>query len=153
MRILLFGDYSGVHYNLSVGLKTLGHDVTLASGGDVWKNYPRDIDLKREQSFLGKISFLIRFAKALPKMRNYDVVQLINPVFSYLKAERLMWVYNYLRRHNRLVIMVCAGDDYYYPALHSKEKLLRFCDFYVDGKGKWSDYAKTMYNGWGFFRI
>ena len=37
MRILLLGEYSGVHYNLSVGLKALGHDVTLASGGDYWK--------------------------------------------------------------------------------------------------------------------
>lgn len=148
MRILLVGEYSGVHYNLSVGLKALGHDVTLASGGDSWKNYPRDIDLKRELTFKGRLCFLLRLIKSLPKMRGFDVVQLINPVFIHLKAERIRWIYDYIRKHNRNVVLAVFGDDYYYPALHSKEKLLRFCDFYTDGEDRWSDWAKIVYKEW-----
>ena len=52
MKILLLGDYSNVHATLASALRTLGHEVTLASDGDSWKNYPRDVDLKRPS--LGK---------------------------------------------------------------------------------------------------
>ena len=48
MRILLIGEYSNVHNTLAKGLQALGHDCVVASDGDHWKNYPRDIDLRRE---------------------------------------------------------------------------------------------------------
>ena len=47
MRILLLGEFSNVHATLALGLRKLGHDVVVASDGDEWKNYPRDIDLHR----------------------------------------------------------------------------------------------------------
>ena len=47
MRILLLGEYSNVHWTLAEGLRELGHDVTVVSDGDNWKNYLRDINLKR----------------------------------------------------------------------------------------------------------
>ena len=34
MKILLLGEYSGLHLNLRDGLRELGHDVVLASAGD-----------------------------------------------------------------------------------------------------------------------
>ena len=37
MKILLLGDYSNVHATLALGLRALGHKVTLASDGDTWK--------------------------------------------------------------------------------------------------------------------
>ena len=58
MKILLLGDYSGVHSTLAEGLRGLGHRVTVASNGDFWKDYPRDIDLARN----GKWGFLWRVA-------------------------------------------------------------------------------------------
>ena len=45
MKILLMGEYSNVHATLTEGLRKLGHEVTVLSNGDFWKNYPRDIDL------------------------------------------------------------------------------------------------------------
>ena len=41
MKILLLGEYSNVHNTLADGLRALGHEVTVASNGDFWKNYPR----------------------------------------------------------------------------------------------------------------
>ena len=88
MRMLLLGEYSNVHNTLAKGLRELGHEVTVASDGDSWKDYPRDIDLRRDlTSRTGRISFLWRLFKALPKMRGYDVVQLINPIFFELGVE------------------------------------------------------------------
>lgn len=47
MKILLLGEYSNVHATLADGLRRLGHEVTVASNGDFWKDYPRDIDFSR----------------------------------------------------------------------------------------------------------
>jgi S-adenosylmethionine:tRNA ribosyltransferase-isomerase len=89
MKILLIGEYSNVHWTLAEGLRALGHDVTVASEGDDWKNYPRDIDLRREglgsnsllKRLKGTIRFIGKVARIWPQLRGYDVVQLINPVF------------------------------------------------------------------------
>ena len=85
MKILLIGEYSNVHNTLARGMRELGHQVTVASDGDSWKDYPRDIDLARKPG--RRMQFLWRLVKALPRMRGYDVVQLINPMFLELRAE------------------------------------------------------------------
>ena len=50
MKILLLGDASNYHVALAKGLRTLGHDVTVASNGSKWMKTPRDIDLYRHRS-------------------------------------------------------------------------------------------------------
>lgn len=129
MRILLLGDYSNVHATLAEGFKALGHECVVASDGDHWKNYPRDIDLKREFGLRGNTSFLWRLMKALPRMRGFDVVQLINPIFFELKAERLPPFYRYLRRHNGKMVMGAFGMDYYWVQVNTHERPLRYSDF------------------------
>ena len=47
MKILLLGEASNLHWTLAEGLRTLGHDVTVASGGSGWMNNRRNIDLQR----------------------------------------------------------------------------------------------------------
>ena len=98
MKVLLLGEYSNVHWTLAQGLRALGHSVTVASDGDSWKDYPRDISLHRKST--GKIDtldFLWRLGRALPTMRGYDVVQLINPMFLELRAEKLFPIYHFLK--------------------------------------------------------
>ena len=109
MKILLLGEYSGVHSTLAEGLRCLGHTVTVASNGDFWKGYQCDINLSRK----GRWSFLARVMAALPRMRGFDIVQVVNPMFMELKAERLFSIYNYLRKHNKKMVMSVVGDDYY----------------------------------------
>ena len=129
MRILLLGDYSNVHATLAEGFRALGHECVVASDGDHWKDYPRDIDLKRDFGLKGNTSFLWRLMRALPKFRNYDVVQIINPVFFELKAERLMPFYRYLRRHNGKMVMGAFGMDYYWAYVNTYQRPLRYSDF------------------------
>lgn len=128
MKILLLGEYSNVHNTLAHGLRALGHEVTVASNGDFWKNYPRDIDLAREQTFKGRLSFMWRLLSALPSMRGYDVVQLINPLFLELKAEHHFRIYDYLRRHNGKVVLGAFGMDYYWMHVNDTLKPLRYSD-------------------------
>lgn len=129
MRILLLGEYSNVHNTLAQGLRALGHEVCVASNGDFWKDYPRDIDLKREAGVRGQLSFMWRLIKALPRMRGYDVVQIINPLFLELKAERIAPIYRYLRRHNKKMVMCAFGMDYYWVNVNDTVKPLRYSDF------------------------
>jgi hypothetical protein len=135
MKILLLGDYSNVHATLALGLRALGHKVTLASDGDTWKNYPRDIDLKRPS--LGKLPSIVYFLRLLRTFRqfkNYDVVQLINPCFLPLKAERIRPFYHFLRRHNRKVFLGAFGMDHYWVDAGLDCKTFRYSDFNIGNK-------------------
>ena len=129
MKILLMGEYSNVHATLAEGLRKLGHHVTVLSNGDFWKNYPRDIDLVRKPGKLGGIMYLMKLYTIVHKLREYDIVQLINPMFLELKAERIFPIYQYLRKHNKKVILGGFGMDYYWVSVCCKDKPLRYSDF------------------------
>lgn len=131
MKILLIGEYSNVHNTLAEGFKRLGHKVVVASNGDFWKDYPRDIDLRRGNGVVGTINFAVRLAASLPRMRGYDIVQIINPMFVELKAERILPIYHYLRKHNRKMVMGAFGMDYYWVHENITRKPLRYSDFNI----------------------
>jgi len=131
MRILLLGEYSNVHHTLAEGLKVLGHEVTVASNGDFWKDYPRDIDLVRQPGKLGGLRLLAKVYRLLPQWRGYDVVQFINPMFLELKAERLFRIFRYLRRHNRCLILGAYGMDWYWVHTCCFGMPLRYSDFNI----------------------
>lgn len=134
MKILLMGEYSNVHATLAEGLRKLGHHVTVLSNGDFWKNYPRDIDLVRKPGKLGGIMYMMKLYTIVHKLRGYDIVQLINPMFLELKAECIFPIYQYLRKHNKKVILGGFGMDYYWASVCCKDKPLRYSDFNIGDK-------------------
>ena len=148
MRILLLGEYSNVHHTLAEGLKTLGHEVLLVSNGDFWKNYPRDIDVSRRPGRLGGLMLASKLLRLLPRMRGFDVVQLINPMFVELKAERIFPLYRFLRRHNRHMVLGSYGMDYYWVKVHTDEKPLRYSDFNVGSKVRHDEVAERDRRDW-----
>lgn len=131
MKILLMGEYSNVHATLAEGLRKLGHHVTVLSNGDFWKNYPRDIDLVRKPGKLGGIMYMMKLYTNVHKLRGYDIVQLINPMFLELKAECIFPIYQYLRKHNKKIILGGFGMDYYWVSVCCKDKPLRYSDFNI----------------------
>lgn len=131
MRILLLGEYSNVHATLAKGLRCLGHEVTVASNGDFWKDYARDVDLSRRPGKLGGLSLYAKVLALLPRWQGYDVVQLINPMFLELRAERLFFVFNYLRQHNKRIILGAYGMDWYWVNTCVEKKPLRYSDFNI----------------------
>ena len=144
MRILLLGEYSNVHRTLRDALRRQGHDVLLISDGDGWKDYPRDIDLSRHREGpLGSVGYVYRLLRLLPRMRGFDVVQLINPDLLHLKPRWNRWLFDYLRRHNHIVSVGCFGDDYYVIRRSQKDyveqrstacQYLEYSDFYAQGR-------------------
>ncbi len=132
MKILLLGDYSNVHATLAGALRHLGHQVTLASDGDGWKNYPRDIDLSRRMGgFVSKIRYWNRLRTVFKTFRDYDVVQCINPVFLPLRGERIKPYYDYLRRYNKRIYLCAFGMDYYYAKAALAPDVFRYSDFHT----------------------
>ena len=132
MKILLLGEYSNVHCTLAQGLRKLGHDVTVASDGDSWKNYPRDIDLKRTDFGRFKsLAYILRLHKKFHKFKEFDIVQIINPVFLPLKAERIWSFYKYLRKHNNKIFMGAFGMDFYYAQACLDCHTFRYSDFNI----------------------
>lgn len=131
MKILLLGEYSNVHATLAHGLTSLGHEVTVASNGDFWKDYPRDIDLARSPGKWGGIRLMAKIYSLLPRLRGFDIVQLINPMFLELRAERILPIYKYLRRHNKHIILDAFGMDWYWVNTCCEKKPLRYSDFNI----------------------
>lgn len=102
MKILLLGEFSNLHWTLAEGLRKLGHEVCVVSNGDRWRNYQRDISLTRQSdSILDGIQYVLQLLRVLPLLKGYDVVQLINPCFLHLKAQKCLYIYQYLRKHNK----------------------------------------------------
>jgi len=150
MRILFLGDASMAHYNLSLGLRELGHETLVVGEPLRWRMMPQDITLERKPGLRGSVSYLGRVMALLPKLRGYDVVQLVGPDFLALRRERLRLIYDYLRRHNRRVVLSALGDDYYWVHGSCDMGLFRYGDFNIgdDDRRLTFPYAKKQYDEW-----
>lgn len=130
MRILLVGEYSRLHNSLKEGLEALQHEVSIIATGDNFKKFPVDYSIhpkffldNKFLVFCNKVFFRIfktdlqlaekgiRFWFLLPKLKNYDVVQLINsnaietyPFFSKILLKRLF------RQNKKSFLLVCGED-------------------------------------------
>lgn len=134
MKILLLGEYSGVHNNLGNALKKNGYEVLLISNGDGYKSLGADIFItykyiSSRNIFLRKLINLyyillmysgfkgclqiFRYINVIKKMKGYDIVQLINPLFlsDYGSIVNLL-TFIYLKKHNKKIFLSALGDDY-----------------------------------------
>ncbi len=50
----------------------------------------------------------------LPKLKGYDIVQIVNPCFLHLKPEKSLPIYRFLRKHNKKIFLGAFGTDHYY---------------------------------------
>ena len=150
MKILLIGEYSNVHWTLAEGLRSFGHEVCVVSNGDFWKNYKRDISLTRTTySKCEGITYLLKTLALLPKLRNYDVVQLINPMFLELKAERIEPIYRFLKKNNKKVFLCAHGMDAFWVETCTQEPyIFRYSDFNIGNKAISNDYTKKEIADW-----
>lgn len=148
MKILLIGEYSNVHATLARAFRALGHEVLVVSNGDFWKNYPRDIDVSRKLGKAGGLMLMARIARILPRLKGFDIVQLINPMFFELKAERLFSLYHFLRKHNRKVVLGAFGMDYYWAKTCITEMPLRYSDFNIGRQLRKDNDALLYRNNW-----
>ena len=130
MKILLVGEFSRLHNSLMEGLMSLNHTVNIIGSGDDFKEFPVDYSIAPRiflssslLKFLNKVFFKlfksdlrllergIRFYLLLPKLKNYDIVQLINSdaIETYPFASR--YLLNKLFHQNKKVSLLICGED------------------------------------------
>ena len=149
MRILLLGEFSNVHATLALGLRKLGHDVVVASDGDEWKNYPRDIDLHRPSlKKWDSLRYFLRLNRQFKDFKGFDIVQLINPIFVPLKAERNQSFFHFLRKHNRKIVLGAFGMDSYYIKGCLDGKTFRYSDFAIGKNQRYSVENQRFIQDW-----
>lgn len=135
MKVLLLGEYSNLHWTIAEGLRILGHEVTVVSAGDRYKNINRNIDLcRRSYSAKDTILFGIKIVKELRQLKGYDVVQIINPVFLDVRAETNLRIYNYLRKHNKKVFLGAFGADYFWIKSCLDKTIFRYSEFFIGNR-------------------
>lgn len=149
MRILLVGEYSRLHLTLAEGLRTLGHEVTLASDGDGHKQYARDIDLTRKSSGLRDTAFAVfDFYKEFSTFKGYDVVQIINPCFLTLSVGLNKYFFKKLKKHNRKIVLGAFGDDSYWVRACLNNKTFKYSEFFVDNESTNLAFNQTLISKW-----
>jgi glycosyltransferase involved in cell wall biosynthesis len=150
MKILLLGEFSNVHWPLACALRRLGHEVTVVSDGDNWKDYPRDVDVRRYSLGLrGTASFVRRLLAILPSLKGYDVVQIINPVFLPVKAERIGFIYNILRSRNKSMFLGAFGMDHFWVHAGCNCTTFRYSDFNLGDTVRHDGDNDTWISEWG----
>jgi glycosyltransferase involved in cell wall biosynthesis len=130
MKILLVGEFSRLQNSLKEGLISLNHTVSIIGSGDDFKEFPVDYSIAPRiflssslLKFFNKVFFKlfksdlrllergIRFYLLLPKLKNYDIVQLINSdaIETYPFASR--YLLNKLFHQNKKVSLLICGED------------------------------------------
>ncbi len=130
MKILLVGEFSRLHNSLKEGLLSLNQKVSIIGSGDDFKEFPVDFSIAPKiissfslLKFLNKVFFRvfksdlqllekgIRFYFLLPKLKNYDVVQLINSdaIETYPFASR--YLLKKLFSQNKKISLLICGEE------------------------------------------
>lgn len=130
MKILLVGEFSRLHNSLKEGLLALGHEVVLVNNGDGFKNFPADISIRaaffkskfgnipRQIWFrifkydLALLEHGIRFWVISNKLKNFDVVQLINETPIQTNSKLELFLLKRIFKQNEKVFLMCCGIDY-----------------------------------------
>jgi hypothetical protein len=127
MRVLLVGDYSGVHYNLWVALRALNIDVTLISDGDGSKEIPTQLSWrssKKEGKYkkyinMHGVDFLSINKDMIESCRGFDIVQIVNPVIcESISSKFNLDFFSYLKMNNKKIFMYSVGDDLRWVSYH-----------------------------------
>lgn len=131
MKILFIGDYSNLNATLARELRKMGHQADILSDGCEHMNVHADFFIKREKGLIGSFKYLYKIFETLPRLKDYDVVQLINTNFLHLRPAKLKYLFDRLKEQNNSVFLTLAGNDYYYAKACYDAKLFRFSEFKV----------------------
>jgi glycosyltransferase involved in cell wall biosynthesis len=142
MKILLLGEYSRLHNSLKEGLVALGHEVTLVGTSDSFKDFPVDLSyepflttknwffifLKKAVFKLTKFNLEttergIRFYFLLPKLKNYDRVQLISSNAIDTHPSWSIFLLNKIFSNNPNCSLLICGEETPVVQIYLEQKL------------------------------
>ncbi|MDE7125433.1 MAG: hypothetical protein K2O12_03005, partial [Muribaculaceae bacterium] len=136
LKILLMGDASNYHASLAIGLRRLGHSVTVASAGSGWMNTRRDINISRpwRNKAGGALLYMRLLSMTGRQLRGYDVVHIAGPLFLDLRPHRNQDIFNRLKRNNGAVMLTSlAADSQYVDMSLADDCPLRYTEWRIAG--------------------
>ncbi len=126
MKILLFGEYSGLFNCLKDGLVEIGHEVTLVSDGDGAKSYSSDFrwDVKFPIKPIARLMGYINLLSHHHRIEGYDVVLFVSPTLSKFQIVNKI-VFRILTKRNKKSFLVSSGlystsFDFWFKKINSK---------------------------------
>lgn len=134
MKILFVGDKQHVHNCLADALKRMGHTVTVASTEKSGYIPESGINLHTPNGLSGSATLLARVLFALPRMKGYDVVEITGTYFLDLPLSMVLKVYNFLRKHNKKVVISALDTDFYYVKTCYEGMQLRYNEYFYDNR-------------------
>lgn len=134
MKVLFIGDYSNLHATLAHQLKKMGHHVDVLSDRCGYMNVHADYYIKRQPGIKGGFKYLFELFDLLPKLKNYDVVQLINSNFLSLRPGKIKYFFDRLKEQNNSVYLTLAGNDYFFCKACYDAKIFKFSEFKIGDK-------------------
>ena len=165
MRILFIGDYSNLHATLAEELRKRGNEVTVMSDGCGYLGSHTDLYISREKGLLGGIKYLYNLFNLLPSLKDYDVVQFINPNFLSLRPGKIKYFFDRLKAQNGKMFLTLAGDDYYFCKACLDGKVFRYSEFKIGDEFTefhksnpnrlygWTSYANRHWNEYFYEKI
>jgi len=130
MKILLIGEYSGLHNSLKDGLQLNGHSVTLLGTGDGFKNLPVDILIistifeipifkfiakiidKLFKVSLNDVEIGIKTFFKIKKLKGFDIVQLVNENSFKTTPKLEIFLLKIIKKNNENIFLLSCGTDY-----------------------------------------
>ncbi len=163
MKILLFGEFSGVHNNLKKELIQQGYSVTIFADGDSFKSLNYDIRSKIvPHNKWYKIVNCFYLFTLLPRLTRFDVVQFINssvfPPYYYLFG-----IPQIILLLNRKKILYACGTDpnyikagkelEYFPLINTEFPWYRkkLHSYFIEKMDKIVPSAYSYYLGYKFY--
>lgn len=134
MKILFFGDYSNLHACLATELRRMGHVVTVISDGGRYMDTGKDILLDRKEGLTGTLKYFYNVVRLVNSIKDYDVVQLINPHFLALRPSKIQFFFDILKKQNRSIFLTLAGNDYHFVNECMNGNMFKFSEFKVGNK-------------------
>ena len=123
-----------MHNYLADALKRMGHAVTIAStekSGDIPDG---GINLRTPNGLFGSTTLLARVLFALPRMKGYDIVEIAGTNFLDLPLSIVLKVYNFLRKHNKKVVISALDTDFYYVKTCYEGMQLRYNEYFYNNR-------------------
>ena len=122
-RVLLVGEYAGVHRYLRDGLRELGLDVMVAAGTSGWRKNPVDINLSSNfKGILGKIDLYSRPFRLLNRFTEHDIVQFIDYNVFVTKLGVNDYLVKKLILENDRSFLIATGCDHFVNEYYNKTK-------------------------------
>jgi glycosyltransferase involved in cell wall biosynthesis len=123
LKVLLLGEYSGLHNYLKDGLQHHGVEADVASDGDAWKQFPSDLNFASpfsSSSLVGRIFKNLKPFSMLSRVRDYELVQFMSPmILSPRLGVNAAFVDRVLDRARKSYLLGAGDDCYYLDIVHS----------------------------------